>query len=189
MVFCGENVRVEFILFTGASFTGTDKHILSIIMMALLHSPRCTELTPSLSHSLSQGFLHITHFFTVCVAFSFLPIDICTIISSNHLSSVRSPLNSLEFSLAFIKQINMYDSATLTLAAHGSNYVIPNCLCNLEYLRQKVLERHVDGQWLALEQKELKGAKLLQKGVSPWERRQMYQSKGYINVFMSVCLG
>lgn len=82
----------------------------------------------------------------------------------------------------------MYDSATLTLAAHGSNYVIPNCLCNLEYLRQKVLERHVDGQWFALEQKELKGAKLLQKGVSPWERRQMYQSKGYINVFMSVCL-
>lgn len=44
------------------------------------------------------------------------------------------------------------------------------------------------GQGLAFEQKELKGAKLLQKGGSPQERGQMYQSKGHINVFMSICL-
>lgn len=108
MVFCGENIRVEFVLFTGASFTGTEEHILSILMV-LLHCPPCTELTPLLSHSLWQGFLHMTHCFAVALAFSFSPADVCIITSSNHLSSVRSPLNSLKPFLAFIKQINMCD--------------------------------------------------------------------------------
>lgn len=148
MAFCGENVRVQFIVFRGASLTGTDKHILSIIMMVLLHSPRSTELTPLLSHSPWQGFLHITHLYTVCAAFLFFPIDVCIIIIfSNHLSSVRSPLNSLKFFWAFMKQINLYDwemALPLSPLQHMAAIISFCRWCNLEYLMQKVLKRRVD---------------------------------------------
>lgn len=63
-----------------------------------------------------------------------------------------------------------------------AEFVILNSLCNLEYLMEKVLKRHVDNG--ALEQRELKGTMLLQKWVGPQKRRQMYQRKGPIHQYI-----